>query len=113
MWGSTRDMVRTIAEILLKEGVDVKMYDLAVSDIGDVARELVDSRSIIIGAPTVLGGMHPLALYGTYLIKALNPPAKYGVVLGSFGLGRGGDQTGRRDSYPFKNGDCGKLPSER
>jgi flavorubredoxin len=82
-------MVRTIAETLLKEGVDIRMYDLAVSDIGDIARELVDSRAIILGTPTVLGGMHPLALYGTYLVKALNPPAKYGVVLGSFGWGGG------------------------
>ena len=45
MWGSTREMVSTIAETLLKEGVDVRIYDLTVSDIGDVARELVDSRS--------------------------------------------------------------------
>ncbi len=89
MWGSTKEMVRTIAETLLKEGVDVRMYDLAVSDIGNVARELVDSRAIILGSPTVLAGMHPLALYGTYLVKALNPPAKYGVVLGSFGWGGG------------------------
>jgi len=89
MWGSTREMIRTIAETLLKEGADVRMYDLAASDIGDVARELVDSRAIVLGVPTVLGGMHPLALYGTYLVKALNPPAKYGVVLGSFGWGGG------------------------
>ncbi|WP_440948200.1 FprA family A-type flavoprotein [Methanosarcina sp. T3] len=89
MWGSTQEMIRTIAETLLKEGVDVRMYDLAASDIGDVGRELVDSRALVLGAPTVLGGMHPLALYGTYLVKALNPPAKYGVILGSFGWGGG------------------------
>ena len=89
MWGSTREMVRTMAETLLIEGVDVRMYDLAVSDIGDIARELVDSRAIVFGAPTVLGGMHPLSLYGTSLVKALNPPAKYGVVLGSFGWAEG------------------------
>jgi flavorubredoxin len=89
MWGSTSHMIRTIAETLLQEGVDVHIYDLATSDIGDVARELVDSRAIILGTPTVLGGMHPLALYGTYLVKALKPPAKYGVVLGSYGWGGG------------------------
>lgn len=82
-------MVKTIAETLLKEGIDVRVYDLSVSDIGDVARELVDSLAIILGASTVLGGMHPLALYGTYLVRVLNPPAKYGVVLGSFGWGGG------------------------
>lgn len=89
MWGSTKLMVRTIAETLLKEGVDVRIYDLEVADTGDIARELVDSRAVIIGAPTVLAGMHPLALYGTYLVKALKPPAKYGVILGSFGWGEG------------------------
>lgn len=89
MWGSTAHMVKTIAETLLQEGIDVRIYDLASSDIGDVARELVDSRAIVLGTPTVLGGMHPLALYGTYLVKALNPPAKYGVVLGSYGWGGG------------------------
>lgn len=89
MWGSTKLMIRTIAETLLKEGVDVRIYDLEVADTGDVARELVDSRAIILGTPTVLAGMHPLALYGTYLVKALNPPAKYGVILGSFGWGGG------------------------
>jgi flavorubredoxin len=109
MWGSTRDMVRTIAEILLKEGVDVKMYDLAVSDIGDIARELVDSRAIIIGAPTVLGGMHPLTLYGTYLVKALNPPAKYSVVLGSFGWGGGAVKQAEEILIPSKMEVVGNL----
>jgi flavorubredoxin len=89
MWGSTKLMIRTIAETLMKEGVDVRIFDLEVADTGDIARELVDSRSVIIGAPTILAGMHPLALYGTYLVKALNPPAKYGVLLGSFGWGGG------------------------
>ncbi len=89
MWGSTKMMIRTIAETLMKEGVDVRIFDLEVADTGDIARELVDSRAVIIGAPTILAGMHPLALYGTYLVKALNPPAKYGVLLGSFGWGGG------------------------
>jgi len=89
MWGSTKMMIRTIAETLMKEDVNVRIFDLEVADTGDIARELVDSRAVIIGAPTILAGMHPLALYGTYLVKALNPPAKYGVLLGSFGWGGG------------------------
>ena len=60
MWGSTKLMVRTIAETLLKEGVDVRIYDLEVANTGDIARELVDSRAVILGAPTVLAGMRTL-----------------------------------------------------
>jgi flavorubredoxin len=49
----------------------------------------VDSRAIVLGAPTVLGGAHPLAVYASYLVKALRPPLKFGVVLSSYGWGGG------------------------
>jgi flavorubredoxin len=62
---------------------------LAIADIGDVAKDLVDSKAIVLGAPTVLGGMHPLGVYATYLVKALHPPAKFIVALSSYGWGAG------------------------
>jgi flavorubredoxin len=37
----------------------------------------------------VLGRMHPLAVYAAHLVKVLKPPAKYGVVLTSYGWGKG------------------------
>lgn len=89
MWGSTEKLVREMAETLLSRGVDVRLYNLAVSDLGDIARELVDSRAVVLGSPTVLAGMHPLALQGAYLVKAFKPPIKYGVLLGSYGWGGG------------------------
>jgi flavorubredoxin len=49
----------------------------------------VDSRAIVLGAPTVLGGAHPLAVYATYLFKALRPPTKFAVLLSSYGWGGG------------------------
>jgi len=89
MWNSTEKMIQPIAETLASEGVETVQYNLASADIGDVARDLVDSRAIVLGAPTVLGGAHPLAVYATYLVKALRPPTKYGVVLSSYGWGGG------------------------
>jgi len=89
MWNSTEKMIQPIANTLTSEGVEIVLYDLTLSDIGDVAKDLVDSRAIVLGAPTVLGGMHPLAVYATYLVKALRPPLKYGVVLSSYGWGGG------------------------
>ena len=89
MWGSTEKMIKPIVDTLTSEGVEVALYNLAVSDIGDVAKDLVDSRAIVLGAPTVLGGAHPLAVYATYLVKALKPPAKFGAVLSSYGWGGG------------------------
>jgi flavorubredoxin len=89
MWGSTEKMIQPIAETLAFEGVEVALYNLTVSDIGDVAKDLVDSRAIVLGAPTVLGGIHPLGVYATYLVKALHPPTKFGAVLSSYGWGGG------------------------
>ena len=89
MWNSTEAMVKTMVETLLSESIEVSLYNLSNADIGDIAKDLVDSKGIVLGTPTVLGGMHPVALYGAYLVKALRPPLKYGVVLSSYGWGGG------------------------
>lgn len=89
MWGSTETMIQPMAETLMGEGIEVALYNLTVSDIGDIAKDLVDSRAIVLGAPTVLGEAHPLAIYAAYLVKALRPPLKYAVFLSSYGWGGG------------------------
>lgn len=89
MWKSTEKMVYQMAETLTNEGIEVALHNLAITDIGDVAKDLVDSRAIVLGAPTVLGGAHPLAVYATFLVKALRPPSKFAVLLSSFGWGGG------------------------
>lgn len=89
MWGSTEKMVRPMVDTLASEGIEVALYNLTVADVGDLAKDLVDSRAIVLGTPTVLAGAHPLAVYATYLVKALKPPAKFAVVLSSYGWGGG------------------------
>lgn len=89
MWNNTEKMIQTISDTLASEGIEISLHNLAIADIGDVARDLVDSRAIVLGAPTVLGGAHPLAAYAAFLVKALRPPLKLGVVLSSYGWGGG------------------------
>ncbi|MEW6386010.1 MAG: FprA family A-type flavoprotein [Thermodesulfobacteriota bacterium] len=89
MWQSTEKMVFHLAEVFQAEAIQVCLYNLVNADLGDIAKDLVDSRALVLGTPTVLGGMHPLALFGAYLVKALRPPAKYGAVLSSYGWGGG------------------------
>jgi len=89
MWRSTEAMARTMAETLLSEGVEVTLHDLLTLDVGELAGDLVDSRALVLGTPTVLGGMHPLALYAAHLLKALRPPLKYLALLVSYGWGLG------------------------
>lgn len=89
MWGSTERLVRIVAETLLGEGIRVAVHDLAQADVGDLAGDLVDARALVLGAPTVLGGLHPAALNAAHLLRALKPPLKYAALLSSYGWGGG------------------------
>ncbi|WP_292470891.1 FprA family A-type flavoprotein [Methanolobus sp.] len=89
MWNSTENMVKAMIETLLSEGIEVCVYNLTNADLGDIAKDLVDSRAIVLGTPTVLGGMHPFAIYASNVFKILRPPTKYAVALSSYGWGGG------------------------
>jgi len=85
MHHSVREMVEYLIEKLVEKGITVKPYNLAVTDIGELAMDLVDAATIIVGAPAVLTGAHPLAIYATYLVNALRPKAKFASIIGSYG----------------------------
>lgn len=89
MWGSTEKMVNHMKELLVKKGVIVNVFDLTATDIGHVAKELVDTPVLVLGAPTVLNGMHPVGAYAALLVKTLRAPTKYGVLLTSHGWSGG------------------------
>ena len=89
MWGSTENMAHLISKTLMSEGVNVIEYNLSYADLGDLIKDLVDSRAVVLAAPTVLNGAHPLMVYFLYLFNALRPPTKYCVILGSFGWAGG------------------------
>jgi flavorubredoxin len=89
MWGSTEKMIKQMEAVLQGRGIEVSVYNLSHADIGEIAKDLVDARGIVLGTPTVVGRMHPLAVYAAHLVSILRPPAKYGVVLTSYGWGKG------------------------
>jgi flavorubredoxin len=89
MWQATKAMVDVFAQTLMQEGVDAQVYNLAVSDLASIAGDLVDSRGIVLGGPTVLNGLHPLALHAANVVRVIKPPAKYAALLSSYGWGGG------------------------
>jgi flavorubredoxin len=89
MWGSTETLEKTIVESISAEGMECVPYNLLTADISHVMRDLVDASAIVIGAPTVLNGAHPLAIMATELVRALKPRAKLAAIFGSYGWGRG------------------------
>jgi len=87
MHGSTRRMVDHLTDALLKNGVRVELFNLAVTDIGKLAMALVDAGTVVLGTPTVLAGPHPLAAYCAFLANALRPKAELLSIVGSYGWG--------------------------
>jgi flavorubredoxin len=87
MHGSTAIMVEYFMEALKKKGIIVKPFNLAKTDIGELASSMVDAATIVIGSPTVLGGSHPGAVFAAYLANVLRPKAKFAAVIGSYGWG--------------------------
>lgn len=87
MHGSTQMMADRLVDALMRRGVTVKPFNLSQTDIGELAMDLVDASTIVIGTPTVLGGAHPLAIYAAYLANALRPKTKFVSIIGSYGWG--------------------------
>ncbi len=89
MWGSTEKMVLALRDALVKKGITVQLFDIPNTEIGHIAKELVDAPVVVVGAPAVLGGVHPVAAYATMLVKALRAPTRYAAVLTSYGWSGG------------------------
>jgi flavorubredoxin len=85
MHGSTEKMVEVLVGALAERGVTVYQFDLAVTDIGKLAIALVDAATIVIGAPTVHVGPHPLVFYAAHLANALRPKVRFASIIGSYG----------------------------
>ncbi|RKX54193.1 MAG: FprA family A-type flavoprotein, partial [Thermotoga sp.] len=87
MHGSTEKMVSYMADLLMERGVEVRLFNLPKSDIGEYAISLVDTATLIIASPIVLGGLHPVASFGVSLVGKLRPKLKNVAIIGSYGWG--------------------------
>jgi len=85
MHGSTQRMVDYLVSALVERGVKVQLFDLAVTDIGQLAMALVDAATLVIGTPTVHLGPHPAVFYAAHLANALRPKLRYASIIGSYG----------------------------
>ena len=92
MWNSTELMARAIGEGLSKKGVDTRLFNMRVSDISEVIKEILEAKAIIVGSPTLNNGMMPtISSFLTYL-KGLKPKNRIGFAFGSFGWAGGSTQ---------------------
>ena len=87
MYGSTEKMVNYVIERLIENDIKVKPFNITKTDLGELAKSLVDAATIIIGSPTVLTGPHPKIQYIINVANALRPKTRFASVIGSYGWG--------------------------
>ena len=87
MHGSTERMVSYFVEGLIERGIGVRQFELSTVDIGKLAISLVDTATVVVGSPTVLGGAHPAAAHAAFLLNALRPKTRFMSIIGSYGWG--------------------------
>jgi len=89
MWGSTNMLAHAIADGIAAGGVEVHLYDLAVTPGALITYELLESKALLLGSPTLHHGMlHRLAGYLQYL-EGLKPVGRLAAFFGSYGWGGG------------------------
>ncbi len=93
MYKSVEEMAFYVKEKLESKGIKALCFDIIESDLGDIAMNLVDAATIIIGVSMVLASPHPAAANVAYIANLLKPKAKFASFIGSYGWG--GDLFGK------------------
>lgn len=85
MWQATRRMAEAVGDGLRDEGIDHKLFHMAVSDRNDVITEIFRSKAIVIGSPTLNNGLLPTVSPILADCKGLKFRNKVGAAFGSYG----------------------------
>jgi len=89
MWNSTEKMAKAIAEGIQSEGVAVRLMRLRDTEKSYVITEMLESKGVLVGSPTLNNGMYPLVGGFLTYMKGLRPKKKKGAAFGSYGWGGG------------------------
>lgn len=97
MWGATARLVEAAVSVLSAAGLPVAVHDLGRLHFGRFSADLVESRALVLGTPTLLGGPHAWAAFALGLLRALKPPLRFALILSSHGWAGGAVGPSRRD----------------
>ncbi|MEI7903956.1 MAG: flavodoxin domain-containing protein [Candidatus Firestonebacteria bacterium] len=93
MWKSTEKMAYKIADGLISEGIEVKLYDVSVIEHTNIIREMLYAKGFIVGSSTLDNDMLPNAAKFLYFLKGLRPKGRIGAAFGSYGWAGGAVKT--------------------
>lgn len=85
MWGHSEEAAEELARGVAECEVDFKLYNLKNSDRTEIMSEVMLSKGVVIGSPTLNGEIYPsVAEFLTYM-KGLEPFDKIAAAFGSYG----------------------------
>ena len=118
MWGSTEKIAYSLREGIEDAGVQVTMRSLKNMHISDIITDVLTSRLILLGSPTLNNSILPsMGSFLTY-VRGLRPKNRAGFVFGSYGWG--GQAVGEMDAackelsweLPFDGINLNYVPDE-
>ncbi|MFA5008077.1 MAG: FprA family A-type flavoprotein [Candidatus Omnitrophota bacterium] len=90
MWHSTEKMAQVLYELIDKENIAVKLYNLQNTHISDIIAEIICAKVVMAGSPILNNKILPnMGAFLTYL-KGLKPKNRYGFTFGSYGWAKAG-----------------------
>ncbi len=89
MWGSTEKMAEAMVEGASNMGVETMLFRLPFSDRGDIIKELLEAKGILIGSSTINNGVLPTMAPFLEELQGLRPINKMAAAFGSYGWGGG------------------------
>ncbi len=93
MWGSTEKMAKAMVEGIGSEGVETMLFRLPFSDRGDVIKELLEAKGMLVGSSTINNGVLPTVAPFLEEMQGLRPVNKLAAAFGSYGWGGGAVKT--------------------
>jgi flavorubredoxin len=93
MWSSTEKMAKAIVEGINSEGAETMLFRLPFSDRGDIIKELLEAKGLLVGSSTINNGVLPTVAPFLEEMEGLRPRNKITAAFGSYGWGGGAVKT--------------------
>ncbi len=87
MWHSTEAMAHTIAEAFIDKGYSVGYYDIRKNSHADIMTDILTSRYLAVGSPTLNNTMLPTIGGFLCYMRGLAPKGRKAFAFGSYGWG--------------------------
>ena len=87
MWHSTEKMAKAITEAFANRGIPAVYYDLKVDHMSDVVVDILTSKYLAVGSPTINNNMMPTVAGFLCYLKGLAPKGLKAFAFGSYGWG--------------------------